>query len=105
MDVKWFAKAQQHWEEQLNYCAETFGIHTALDCVRIAEEMIERICKYPESCPIESLLKDKKMTYRFIRIKNRIKLIYRYDAQQQIIYIVDVWNTRMSPTNLLDRMK
>lgn len=41
MDVKWFAKAQQHWDEQLNYCAETFGIHTALDCVRIAEEMIE----------------------------------------------------------------
>ena len=43
MVVKWFAKAQEHWDEQLEYCAETFGARTALDSVKIAEEKIERI--------------------------------------------------------------
>ena len=38
MVVKWYTKAQEHWDEQLEYCAETFGVKTALDCVKTAEE-------------------------------------------------------------------
>ena len=56
MVVKWYTKAQEHWDEQLGYCAETFGVKTALDCVKTAEEK-------------------------------------------------DVWNTKMLPQHLLDRMK
>lgn len=105
MVVKWFAKAQLHWNEQLSYCAETFGRKIALDSIRIVEEKIERICKFPEAGTPEPLLKDEKLKYRFVHIQKRIKLIYRYDEQQQVIYIVDVWNTRMSPQHLIDRMK
>ena len=105
MQVKWFAKAQQHWDEQLLYCAETFGRKTALDSIKIVEEKIERICKFPMAGTPEPLLKDEKLLYRFVHIQKRIKLIYRYDEQQQIIYIVDVWNTRMSPQHLIERMK
>ena len=105
MVVKWFAKAQEHWDEQLEYCAETFGVRTALDSVKIAEEKIERICKFPESGTLEPLLKNEELTYRYVHIQKRIKLNYRFDEQQQAIYIVDVWNTKMHPQNLLDRMK
>ena len=105
MLVKWFEKAQQHWDEQLEYCAETFGIKTALDCVAIAESKIDWICKFPESGTLEPLLRDEEFTYWFVHIQKRIKLIYRYDEQQQTIYIVDVWNTKMLPKHLLDRMK
>lgn len=105
MVVKWFAKAQQHWDEQLNYCIETFGLKTALNSIQAVEEKIERICKYPKSGTPEPLLKGEEQMYRFVRIQSRIKLIYRYDEEQQIIYIVDVWNTRMLPENLTDGMK
>ena len=105
MQVKWFAKAQQHWDEQLDYCAETFGKSVALEGIKTVEEKIERICKFPTAGTPEPLLKGERLTYRFVHIQKRIKLIYRYDEQQQTIYIVDVWNTRMSPQRLIDRMK
>ena len=105
MVVKWFAKAQLHWDEQLMYCAETFGKNTALESIQTVEEKIERICKYPESGTPEPLLKDEKHLYRFVHIQQRIKLIYRYDEHQQVIYIVDVWNTRMAPQHLIERMR
>ena len=105
MLVEWHTKAQEHWEEQLEYCAETFGVKVALDCVKTAEEKIERICKFPESGTLEPLLKDEEFTYRFVHIQKRIKLIYRFDERQQTIFIVDVWNTKMLPQHLLDRMK
>ena len=105
MIVKWFAKAQLHWDEQLAYCAETFGRKLALENIQAVEEKIEKICRFPESGTPEPLLKDEKYLYRFVHIQKRIKLIYRYDEQQQVIYIVDVWNTRMSPQNLVKRMK
>ena len=99
MQVKWFEKAQQHWDEQLEYCAETFGMKTALDSIKTVDE------KFPESGTPEPLLRGERFMYRFVHIQKRIKLIYRYDEQQQIIYIVDVWNTRMSPEHLIKRMK
>ena len=105
MVVKWYAKAQLHWNEQLTYCAETFGRRQALESIQTVEEKIERICRFPESGTLEPLLKDEKHLYRFVHIQKRIKLIYRYDEQRQVIYIVDVWNTRMSPQNLVERMK
>ena len=73
--------------------------------VKTAEEKIERICKFPESGTLEPLLKDEEFTYRFVHIQKRIKLIYRFDERQQTIFIVDVWNTKMLPQHLLDRMK
>ncbi len=105
MVVKWFEKAQEHWDEQLEYCAETFGRTTALNSIKTVEEKIARICKFPEAGTQEPLLKDEPLLYRYVHIQKRIKLIYRYDEQQQTIYIVDVWNTRMSPQHLLKRMK
>lgn len=105
MVVKWYTKAHVHWKEQLDYCVEAFGRNTALESIQTVEEKIKRICKYPESGTLEPLLKDEGMIYRYVHVQKRIKLIYRYDEQQQTIYIVDVWNTRMSPQNLLDRMQ
>lgn len=32
MVVEWYTKAQEHWDEQLDYCAEAFGVKVALDC-------------------------------------------------------------------------
>lgn len=69
MKVKWFAKAQQHWDEQLAYCAETFGLNTALESITKAEEKIEGICRFPESGTPEPLLKDELQTYRSIHIQ------------------------------------
>lgn len=105
MVVDWREKAQQHWIEQLEYCARTFGEPTASDFIKSTDTRIERICKFPESGTREPLLNDKEMVYRYVFVQKRVKLIYRYDEEQQIVYIEDVWNTRMLPEHLVEGMK
>jgi len=67
MEVKWYEKAQQHWDEQLTYCAETFGRQTALKSIQTVEEKIESLCRFPESGTPEPLLKDEKQLYRKLK--------------------------------------
>ena len=101
----WTNTAQRHWIEQLEYCAKTFGETTASEFIKKTDEKIDRICKFPESGMREPLLKEKDSAFRYVYIQKRIKLIYQYDEEQQTIYIMDVWNTKMDPEHLLDRMK
>lgn len=105
MVVEWFDEAQNHWIEQLEYCARTFGESMASELIKRADEKIERLCKFPTSGTIEPLLKDKGKVFRYVRIQKRIKLIYRFDEELQVIFIEDVWNTKMDPERLLNRMK
>ena len=105
MVVEWTKTAQLHWIEQADYCAETFGGLTVSEFAKIAEEKIDRLCKFPTSGTLEPLLKDDGLDCRYVLVQRRIKLIYRYDEELQTIYIMDVWNTQMDPQNLLDRMK
>ena len=101
----WTNTAQQHWIEQLEYCAKTFGESTASEFIKKTDEKIDRICKFPESGTREPFLKEKDPVFRYVYIQKRIKLIYRLDEELQTIYIEDVWDTRMDPQHLLDRMK
>ena len=105
MVVEWTKTAQLHWIVQADYCAETFGGLFVLEFAKKAEEKIDRICKFPESGTREHLLKEKDSAFRYVYIQKRIQLIYRLDEELQIVYIVDVWDTRMDPQHLLDRMK
>ena len=105
MVVEWFDEAQEHWIEQLEYCAKTFGESIASELIKRADEKIDRLCKFPTSGTLEPLLKDDGLDCRYVLVQRRIKLIYRYDEELQTIYIMDVWNTQMDSQNLLDRMK
>ena len=100
----WTNTAQRQWIEQLEYCAKTFGETITSEFIKKTEEKIDRICKFPTSGTFEPLLKDKEQVFRYVHIQKRIKLIYRYDVEQQTIYIEDVWNTKMDPERLLERM-
>lgn len=104
MVVEWFDNAQLHWIEQLEYCAKSFGDYVASDFIKKADEKIDRICRFPNSGTLEPLLKDNEFVYRYVLVRKHIKLIYRYDEEQQAIYIEDVWNTKMLPEHLLEGM-
>lgn len=105
MVVDWREKAQQHWIEQLEYCAQTFGEPTASGFIKSTDARIERICKFPESGTREPLLNDKEMVYRYVFVQKHVKLIYRYDDELQTVFIEDVWNAKILPEHLVDGMK
>ena len=38
-------------------------------------------------------------------MSRRFKIIYYYDEVEDIVYIVDIWDTRMNPKTLIRRIK
>lgn len=90
----------------IDHASEEFGKSTAL---RWAEEVAafeNRVRQYPYSYAPESLLVGRMKLYRRCHIMNRrFKIIYFYDEIKDVVAIVDIWDTRMNPTTLTNRIR
>ena len=71
-----------------------------------ASYIYDRLKQYPTSYPPEDLLKNVVPTHRSCHLMHRrFKLIYFYDDATDTIHIMDIWDTRMSPTTLTKSIK
>ena len=69
------------------------------------KEMEWRLERYPTSYTPEALLFDRKICYRGCLIMNRrFKTIYYYDEAEDIVHIIDIWDTHMNPSALVNRI-
>ena len=55
----------------------------------------------PEMGHPEPLLLDKLFEYRSIIVQKNFKLVYRIDSEKEVLFIVDLWDTRREPTALM----
>ena len=69
------------------------------------EEIEDDLSKYPKIGFPEPLLRAAPVQYRARHINKRYKLIYRYDEENDMVYIEDIWDTRRAPQNLVSRIK
>ena len=58
---------------------------------------------FPESYTPESLLNDRRLRYRSCHIMRRFKLVYYYAKSSDIVHVVDIWDSKMSPEHLIKR--
>ena len=82
-----------------------FGIIVANKTDSIIEEIEDDLARWPKIGFPEPLLKGAPHFYRSRHINKRYKLIYRYDEENDTVYIEDIWDTRRSPENLIKRLK
>ena len=82
-----------------------FGITTAKKTAVIIEDIADDLSRWPTSGFPEPLLKGAPHLYRARHINKRFKLIYRYEENQDMVYIEDIWDTRRSPLNLTKRLR
>lgn len=104
--INWTENFLQLLDAHIGYASMEFGKTTAM---RWAEEIAaieERLKQYPTSYSPESLLLGKEKTYRRCHVMHRrFKVIYYYDEVDDVIYLIDIWDTRMSPKALIRRIK
>lgn len=103
MVVKWFVKAVRHWTEMQDYCIAQFGTNIALKSAEKVDAQLQVLMKYPYRGTPEPLLNKERIIYRSVHIHKKIKLIYKVDDKQGVIYVVDFWNTDMLSKNLIQR--
>jgi|SRR5680860_1823482 len=100
LEVIWSDFAEKKLDDIFEYYEENAGN-------RIANEMIQSLINEPkrlEKDPFigqkEELLKERKITYRYLIFKH-YKIIYSVDEKHGFIKIADVFGTRQKPTKII----
>ena len=97
------------FEEQLGYyignARMEYGRSTAKRWAKEIAAIERRLIDYPTSYALESLLLGRTEMYRqCLLMSRRFKLIYYYDEIEDIVHLIDIWDTRMDPKTLIRRI-
>ena len=102
--IKWNKKARREFVGHINYARQEYGVATAFRWFEQKNEIEERIRKYPESYPLEYMLRNKRRKYRRAILMKNFKIVYVYYPSSDTVRIVDIWDMRMSPERLKKRI-
>ena len=104
--INWRGRTTLLLEGYIDNASVEFGKTTAL---RWAEEIAafeDRVREYSSSYSPEQLLQGKDILYRRCQIMNRrFKLIYYYDEAENVVHVIDIWDTKMNPKALIRRIR
>ena len=103
--IKWTLKADRLFGQFVFNAFLEFGRKTSMKWVQQRIAFVDRVKKHPESYTPEPLLADRKHLYRSCHIMRRFKIVFYYSKSSDIVHIVDIWDSKMSPENLIKRIK
>ena len=66
---------------------------------KIAKKILD-LRKSPYICSVEPMLEGYPQKYRSLVAHSYFKVIYYIDEDAKIIYVADIWDTRMDPEEL-----
>ena len=103
--VKWRKQAWKLFNNYVEHARMEYGEKTARKWLAEASEIYDRLQKHPKSYTTESLLLGKRHQYRSCHIMRRFKIVYFYAPSSDTVYIRDLWDTKMNPITLRNRVK
>jgi plasmid stabilization system protein ParE len=103
--IRWTKKAQRIFFERVLYAYNEFGTATAKRWQNDRKRIEQQLELFPESYKPEPFLIDRKRMYRSCHIMQRFKIVYYYAKSSDIVHVIDIWDTKMSPENLKQRIK
>ena len=103
--VKWRKQAWHLFNCYVEHARIEFCEKTARRWLDETSIIYDRLQKYPLAYTPEALLKGKRHQYRSCHVMRRFKIVYYYSAKSDIVYIRDVWDTRINPVTLKNRLK
>ena len=104
--INWHEKAKQEFRDYVENANIEFGKSTGRRWLKERKDIEWRLERYPTSYTPEPLLKGMEILYRRCHLMNRrFKIIYTYDESEDVVHIMDIWDTRMNPKALIRRIK
>lgn len=104
--IIWHTEAERLLNRFVENAYLEFGASTAKKWHSERLSFEWRIARHPESYPPEEFLTDRETLYRRCHIMNRrFKIIYYYDQTEDIVHIMDIWDTKRNPMSLIKRIK
>lgn len=99
------ATAQRQLDIAIEQGEQMFGTAIATKFYNKFMEYAKRLSTNSELGFPEPLLAERCRKYRSIMVNEHFKLVYYYDDKKDIIYIVDLWDTRREPQSLSRRIR
>ena len=102
------------WEDEpklllgqfIEYAALEYGKSTVLRWAKEVQSFENRVKSFPEAYPLEELLLGRSPLFRRRHLMNRrFKILYYYDEAEDVVHIVDIWDTKRNPSALIRRIK
>lgn len=105
MTYEWRKRAKSELAKASIYCAEQFEKRIAEKFIDTIDRQVERLAQHPDLGYLEPLLIGRRRSYRSLMINDHFKLVYYHDEQKDIIYIIDLWDTRRESQSLVKRIR
>lgn len=99
------ATAQRQLDKAIEQGEQMFGVAVASKFYNRFMEFVKRLSDNSELGFPEPLLAGRQRKYRSIMINEHFKLVYYCDKNKDIIYIIDLWDTRREPQSLSRRIR
>lgn len=103
--IKWNERARLLFARHIDYALQEYGIVTATKWFARKKQVEDSISRFPESFSREHLLLDKQRSYRRAVLMKPFKLIFVYYPSSDTVRIVDIWDMRMNPKMLKQRLR
>lgn len=99
------ATAQRQLDKAIEQGEQMFGVAVATKFYNRFMEFVKLLSDNSELGFPEPLLAGRQRKYRSIMINEHFKLVYYCDKNKDIIYIIDLWDTRREPQSLSKRIR
>jgi len=104
--IIWTEKFHQELDSYIGNAGLEFGKTTAFKWVEEIAAFEHRASIFPTSYTPESLLQGKEFLYRSCQVMSkRFKLIFYYDEIEDVVHLIDIWDTKMNPKALIRRIR
>lgn len=104
--IIWHTKAEEIFNGYVENAYNEFGTTTAKRWQQERKDIEWRLERHPASYPPEDLLSERSILYRRCSMMNRrFRLIYHYDEENDVVHIMDIWDSRRNPHTLIKRIK
>ncbi len=99
LEIIWSNFSEKQLDEIFEYYYENASSRVARKLIKDLLKEPDRLIKNPNIGQIEELLKERKISYRYLLFKN-YKIIYSVDSKKGFIKIADVFDTRLNPIKI-----
>ena len=103
MKVEWTKDANKQLDLVAEYIRNEFGARRRKQFLTEVRQMSQKLRRNPNIGQIDPLFINHAKTYRSVIVNGLNKIVYRID--DDIIYIVAFWDTRMEPENQAAKVK
>lgn len=97
VQVIWRKKALKDLEQLLENAYLEYGQSTMNRHIEKLESIEQRLSLFPDSFPLEPLLRGKKKRYRGAHLLGRFEVIYYHSIKSRRVYVVRLWDMRRDP--------